>query len=447
MENHLVSSNHLKDLDKVIQSPALFILAAEVLSRGLNHLFSQNPDMFYQTSCKTRVSHLAYADDIIIFTRCEEHSLTKLMQFLELYEDQSGQKINHSKSFFIPGKKANNIAHRIKCITGFNLKCLPITYLGAPLHKGHKKKILFEPLIDKIRNRINGWEHIHLSQGGRLQLIKSVLSSMPVYLLQVLSPPIGTMQKIEQLFAKFFWGTTTDHRKIHWTKWAFICYPCEEGGLGIRNIRDTVTAFSHKLWWRLRQNNSLWASFTISRYCKKSTPASTKDKPNDSNIWRRICSIKSISQENIFWSLGAGNVSLWYDCWLPAGTLQSLIQPNRASNALVNNFWNNHTWDISKLKEVVPQHIIELILQIPINPQHQDFMHWKPSPHGFFSTKSAREITRDHKPSLPIFKNLWSPLVRPTISIFIWKVLHNWIPVDSRLKQRAYLWPLDAFAA
>ncbi|KAL2248255.1 UNVERIFIED_CONTAM: hypothetical protein Sindi_2677800 [Sesamum indicum] len=133
------SSQGLRQGDPI--SPALFILAAEVLSRGLNHLFSQNPDMFYQTSCKTRVSHLAYADDIIIFTRCEEHSLTKLMQFLELYEDQSGQKINHSKSFFIPGKKANNIAHRIKCITGFNLKCLPITYLGAPLHKGHKKKI------------------------------------------------------------------------------------------------------------------------------------------------------------------------------------------------------------------------------------------------------------------------------------------------------------------
>ncbi|KAK4385831.1 hypothetical protein Sango_2707100 [Sesamum angolense] len=81
-------------------SPALFILASEALSRGLNHLFSQNPDMFYQTGIKTRVTHLAYADDISIFTRCEEQSLSKLVQFLDLYENQSGQKINHSKSFF-----------------------------------------------------------------------------------------------------------------------------------------------------------------------------------------------------------------------------------------------------------------------------------------------------------------------------------------------------------
>ncbi|KAK4382400.1 hypothetical protein Sango_2875100 [Sesamum angolense] len=130
-------------------SPALVIIALEALSRGLNDLFAQNPDMLYQTGCKTRVTHLAYVDDIIIFTRCEEQSLNKLMQFLDLYENQSGQKINHFKSFFTTSEKANLIAHRIKSITGFNLKCLPITYLGAPLYKGYKKKILFEPLLIK----------------------------------------------------------------------------------------------------------------------------------------------------------------------------------------------------------------------------------------------------------------------------------------------------------
>ncbi|KAL2247822.1 UNVERIFIED_CONTAM: hypothetical protein Sindi_2634500 [Sesamum indicum] len=94
------------------------------------------------------------------------------------------------------------MAHRIKRITGFSRKALPITYLGAPLYKENKKKILYENLIDKVRNKIAGWEHCHLSYGGRLQLIKTVLSSMPIYLLQVLNPPVGTIQKLEQLFAK-----------------------------------------------------------------------------------------------------------------------------------------------------------------------------------------------------------------------------------------------------
>ncbi|KAL0307623.1 UNVERIFIED_CONTAM: hypothetical protein Sangu_3019200 [Sesamum angustifolium] len=82
-------------------SPALFIIAAEAFSKGLNPLFNENPDMYYQTKC---------------------------------------EQINHAKSAFIPGKKANLIGHRIKNITGFSMKALALTYLGAPLYKGNKRK-------------------------------------------------------------------------------------------------------------------------------------------------------------------------------------------------------------------------------------------------------------------------------------------------------------------
>ncbi|KAL0428139.1 UNVERIFIED_CONTAM: hypothetical protein Slati_2988700 [Sesamum latifolium] len=95
----------------------------------------------------------------------------------------SGQKINYARSAFIPGKKANLIAQRIKAIIGFTMKALPITYLGAPLYKGIKRKSLYVQLIDKVRAKIAGREHCHLSYGGRIQLIKTVLASMPIYLL------------------------------------------------------------------------------------------------------------------------------------------------------------------------------------------------------------------------------------------------------------------------
>ncbi|KAL0391162.1 UNVERIFIED_CONTAM: putative ribonuclease H protein [Sesamum calycinum] len=81
-------------------------------------------------------------DDIIIFTNSDESNLEKLMDFLEHYEIISGQRINHSKSAFISSTRANVIAQRIKTITGFARKYLPITYLGVPLYKGKKKKFL-----------------------------------------------------------------------------------------------------------------------------------------------------------------------------------------------------------------------------------------------------------------------------------------------------------------
>ncbi|KAK4383931.1 hypothetical protein Sango_3106900 [Sesamum angolense] len=111
-------------------SPAIFIIVADALSKGIDHLFNGNPDMYFQTKC------------------------------------ESGQQINQAKSAFIPGRKANLIANRIKNITGFSMKALPITYLGAPLYKGNKRKVLYENLIDKVRNRISDWEHCHLSWGS-----------------------------------------------------------------------------------------------------------------------------------------------------------------------------------------------------------------------------------------------------------------------------------------
>ncbi|KAL0434222.1 UNVERIFIED_CONTAM: hypothetical protein Slati_2756500 [Sesamum latifolium] len=71
-------------------SLALFILAAEAFSKGLDLHFNKNHDMYYQTKCETKISHLSYADDVILFTNYKEEGLTKLMQFVRKYEELSG---------------------------------------------------------------------------------------------------------------------------------------------------------------------------------------------------------------------------------------------------------------------------------------------------------------------------------------------------------------------
>ncbi|KAL0313793.1 UNVERIFIED_CONTAM: hypothetical protein Sangu_2223700 [Sesamum angustifolium] len=124
----------------------------------------------------------------------------------------SGQRINTSKSFFIVDRKTPNL--RIQCIqqvTGFHLKFLPITYLGL-FFKGNKKGVLFDGIVQKIKSRITGWEKALLSHGGTLQLIKSVLSAMPLYLIQVLKPPNFVIERIERLFKKF-WASFGSKKK------------------------------------------------------------------------------------------------------------------------------------------------------------------------------------------------------------------------------------------
>lgn len=68
-------------------SSALYILASEYLSRGLNHLFNSSPELFYDSKKGLKVSHLAYADDLILFTKGYASGVKKIMNFIQHYEN------------------------------------------------------------------------------------------------------------------------------------------------------------------------------------------------------------------------------------------------------------------------------------------------------------------------------------------------------------------------
>ena len=59
--------------------PLIFILAAEYLSRGLNMLFKKNSSMAYLSRNMEVVTHLAFADDVIIFVNGSKPALRKVM--------------------------------------------------------------------------------------------------------------------------------------------------------------------------------------------------------------------------------------------------------------------------------------------------------------------------------------------------------------------------------
>lgn len=93
---------------------------------------------------------------------------------------------------------------------------------------------------------------------------------MPVYLLCTLNPTKGVINKIYQLFAKFFWGKTGALKGKHWVAWDELCYPYNEGGVAFRSLHDVAGALFAKLWWNFIVNpNSLWGNFMWNKYCKK----------------------------------------------------------------------------------------------------------------------------------------------------------------------------------
>ena len=92
------------------------------------------------------------------------------------------------------------------------------------------------------------------------------MSSIPMYLLQVLQPSKAVLQKLVRICDSFMWDKSTGVKGIHWIVWDKACFPTVEDGLGFRSFGDMKMAFACKLWWRLRKNDSIWAEFMHLKY-------------------------------------------------------------------------------------------------------------------------------------------------------------------------------------
>lgn len=104
------------------------------------------------------------------------------LKFLLLgFESTSGLKINYSKSALIPLNISDTLACNLSNQLGCQTSSLPITYLGVPLHWKKLSPSDWQPLISKIENKLQSWKCNILSLGGRVTLLNSVISAIPLY--------------------------------------------------------------------------------------------------------------------------------------------------------------------------------------------------------------------------------------------------------------------------
>lgn len=100
-----------------------------------------------------------------------------------------------------------------------------------------------------------------------------MIQSMPIYLLSAMSTTKGNFRILNQIFARFFWGSSGSEKRRHWAAWDTICLPIEEGDLGLRSLSDVNKAMMAKLWWKFRTDiSTLWGMYMDKKYCKKYHP-------------------------------------------------------------------------------------------------------------------------------------------------------------------------------
>ena len=122
---------------------------------------------------------------------------------------------------------------------------MPTRYLGVPLIVNYLKAKNYAILIDKCRDRIEGWMSSTLSFSGMVELIKTVMISSVQYWIQSLMFPATIIMALESIFANFLW-----RKKMHAWAWEQICKTKHEGCLAIRRLIDISIAAAMKLAWR-----------------------------------------------------------------------------------------------------------------------------------------------------------------------------------------------------
>ena len=149
--------------------PYLFVLAMEALSRLLHSRLQAGWISYHPNTADLQISHLMFADDVMIFFDGICSSLHGITECLEDFASWSGLEMNKEKNeLFIAGLDPQEAAAISRF--GFTTGSLPIRYLGLPLMSRKLKISEYAPLIAKISARFRMWDTKTLSFAGCLQL-------------------------------------------------------------------------------------------------------------------------------------------------------------------------------------------------------------------------------------------------------------------------------------
>ncbi|KAL4313144.1 hypothetical protein GQ457_01G007670 [Hibiscus cannabinus] len=276
-------------------SPFLFNLVGEALSMLITKATQLDLFRGVEVGKNTNgnwliVSHIQFADDLIIFSEAKEESIRNIKRMLKIFELASGLRLNLKKSKLYDinteMQKLKGWADIIRC----SVDSLPTTYLGLPLGYVRNSKEFWRPVLENFRQRLEGWKGKLLSFGGRITLLKSICNNLPVYFMSLFCMPVEVAKTFERMMASFLWGNKTN-RSIHWVSWKDVCRPKDHGGLGLVDIRLRNRSLLNKWFWSFgSENGSLWRKVVNAKY--KLDPSSLGPKPVTGRkvnwIWRDI---------------------------------------------------------------------------------------------------------------------------------------------------------------
>ena len=236
-----------------------------------------------------KITHLQFADDTLIFCEPKMEFLINIKGLLSTFQGFSGLTVNYAKSGLIVLGKNDQWAEEAAAALQCSLVELPITYLGVPLGANMSRASSWQPIIERIQQRLSSWKASCLSRAGKLILIRAVLSSLPVYYLSIFRMPKKVAAEINRIQRRFLWCSKYEGQFAALVKWEIVQRPKNQGGLGVGDLLVKNAALLFKWWWRYAcEEGALWRRVVQSLYEEDQGILVSSINPTLNGPWRAI---------------------------------------------------------------------------------------------------------------------------------------------------------------
>ncbi|KAG7532469.1 Zinc finger PMZ-type [Arabidopsis thaliana x Arabidopsis arenosa] len=403
----------------------------------------------YHLGCEElKLTHLCFADDLLIFLDGTENSLRGVLSVLADFERMSGLSMNVEKtSLFCSGLGERDLQHLTNV---FHLKhvSLPVRYLGLPLSSRKLSVKDCDPLLYQIRKKLNSWTHRFLSFAGRLTLLSSVISGIIGFWTSAFFLPKRVSRKINSLCSSFLWHGKAGIASGAKVAWHDICFPKKEGGLGLRHIGSWIETCALKLIWMLFfRAGSLWVAWIREKYLSLSSFwALNANNYAYSWIFRRLLKLRPKALKFLSIKIGNGDSTFfWWDPWTPYGSLYHFLGadgPSRLGIPLLSTVaevWNVDGWSLPNARTARQVLLYAFISTVTFSSSSDKAM-WAVNglPCRSFSSKDVWNSIRDSRDLCSWAPLVWHKAVIPKHATTTWIFILNRNPTLDRMASWGY---------
>ncbi|KAL0696593.1 hypothetical protein Bca4012_063773 [Brassica carinata] len=360
----------------------------------------------YHPNCeKVKLTHLSFADDLLIFIDGSLNSVQHVLKILHDFELRSGLKVSmQNTSFYASGLSAAEV-DTIQASTGMVCGALPIRYLGVPLNSKNLNLVNCEPLLHQIKKRLSSWTVKSLSFAGRLLLIKTVISSIITFWCSAFILPKACIRRINSLCSVFLWKGDIESKNSARVAWEKCVLTKEQGGLGIKDLQTWNIACCIKLIWLLFfKAGSVWVAWFTEKVLKRSIHNYWTTKPSPS-----------------------------YSC-LAVTLNNSVLRLGIPDKATVASLFRRGAWRLPPARSE-PQLLLHTFLTTITLSQNPDYYEWEIAGKvGFkYSTGEVYTYLRGEIPDVPWAPVVWFSFGIPRQQFHTWLVLLDRCPTKDRL--------------